>query len=145
MRFSQRWQGRLRLCAAATLAGLSAVGLVGCLNTDVQEPVQITTVSNRADLVSGGNVMVQITLPPSTKVDGLVVTVDGRDVSSAFSTDSSGRVRGVVTGLAVGNNTITAATATAGAAALVVTNAPRHGPVMSGASWAPPTPCFCLR
>ncbi len=140
MRLSQPWQAAGRRCAAATLGAFAALGLVGCLQSEDLQPVQITTVNNRADLVSGGDVMLEITLPPAAKAEGLQVTVDGRNVTSAFATDSSGRLRGVVTGLAVGTNTIAAGTASASLATLVVTNAPRHGPVMAGALV---TPFYC--
>ena len=61
----------------------------------------------------------------------------GRDVSSAFRLQANGTYKGVVTGLADGPNVITASTLNTRPAALTVTNAPRHGPVFSGAQIKP--------
>lgn len=120
--------------------GLTGLGMTGvavalamtACGGNQAEPVEIRTLSNRADLVSGGDVMLEIVLPPNGTAQGLSVTVDGRDVSSAFREVGGGRLRGVVTGLAVGNNVITANTQNTRPASLTVTNAPRHGPVLSG-------------
>ena len=123
----------------ALVGPLALFTVAGCGSHDA-EPVEIRTVSNRADLVSGGDVLLEIVLPPNGVAQGLSVTVDGRDVSSAFREVASGRIRGVVTGLTVGNNVITASTQNTRAASLTVTNAPRHGPVLSGAQV---TPFYC--
>src|SRR5690606_272882 len=58
---------------------------------------------------------------------------------------SDGRVTGLITGLSEGDNVITARTGNTEPARLVITNAPRSGPVLSGAHIEPfycavPTP-----
>ncbi len=73
--------------------------------------MQIKTLSNRADLVSDGDVLVRIELPASANAASLKVDVDGRDVSSAFAppaANTSGAVTGLVTGLKAGANVLTA-------------------------------------
>jgi hypothetical protein len=94
--------------------------------------VEIRTLSNRADLISGGDALVEIALPEGGSLEGLKVEVDGRDVTAAFAQRSDGRITGLVTGLAEGPNQIRASTANTKAAQLTVTNAPRSGPVLSG-------------
>ena len=47
-----------------------------------QGGVEIKVLSNRADLVSGGDALVEIVLPGSAAATELRVYVDGRDVSS---------------------------------------------------------------
>ncbi len=64
----------------------------------------IRTLSNRADLVSGADALVEIVLPVGTSATGLKVDVGGRDVSDPFAQRANGRVLGVITGLANGNN-----------------------------------------
>ena len=118
--------------AAALLAGLGACG-----SGDKPVPVEIRTLSTRADMVSGGDALVEVVLPVGASAVGLKVDAGGRDVSSAFSIGSDGRVRGLVTGLADGDNLIVAQTDSVGAATLTVTNSPRHGPVFSGAQTKP--------
>ena len=121
-----------RLLAVGALAALG-----GCWTTTA-DPVEIRTVSNRPDLVSGGDVLVELVLPATAA--GLSVKVNGRDVTSAFAMSSGGRMLGLVSGLNVGTNVITALADSADVGTLTVTNAPRHGPVLSGAQI---TPYFC--
>ena len=126
---------RIALALGLTAVALSA--LVACTGSDKAAPVEIRTLSNRADLVSGGDVMVEIVVPTGYSSAGLKVEVGGRNVSSAFAVGSDGRITGIVTGLVVGDNTIVAQTDSTSAAVLTVTNAPRHGPVISGAQIKP--------
>jgi hypothetical protein len=93
--------------------------------------------NNRADLVSGGDAMVEIVLPAGAAAAGLKVDVDGRDVSSAFAARADGRVTGLLTGLAEGDNIVSASATGASAARLTITNASRGGPVISGAQTVP--------
>ena len=123
---------------AATAVGIAA-GLASCSDEGAGVP-EIRTVSNRADMVSGGDAMMEIMLPARAEINGLKVTAGGRDVSSAFTVTSTGRILGLVTGLGTGPNTITASTFSTDTAVLTVTNAPRQGPVISGASI---TPFYC--
>ncbi len=122
--------------ALSCLAAAAALTLAGC-NDYEADPVEIRAVSNRADMVSGGDVTLEIVLPSGGSTQGLQVDVGGRDVSSAFRLQANGSYRGVVTGLADGPNVVTASTLNTRPAALTVTNAPRHGPVFSGAQIKP--------
>ena len=110
---------------------------LGACSSEKPEAAQLQTLSNRADLVSGGDVLVEVVLPAGATAGGLSVQVDGRDVTPAFRVGSDGRVLGVVTGLKSGANTLTAKTDSTATGMLMVTNAPRHGPVMSGAQITP--------
>ncbi len=128
-----------RTLLAGSLA-LAAAALLSACNDDNDVPVEIKTLSNRADLVSGGDVTVEVLVPTGLVSTGLRVEVGGRDVSAAFSAAGTGRYVGLVTGLAVGDNTLVAYTDGTSAAALTVTNAPRQGPLLSGAHI---TPFYC--
>ncbi|MBC7470081.1 MAG: hypothetical protein H7322_12215, partial [Ramlibacter sp.] len=88
-------------------------------------------------MVSGGDALVEVVLPAGASASALKVDVDGRDVSSAFAVRADGRVTGLVIGLANGNNVLSASADGATAAKLLVTNAPRGGPVYSGAQVVP--------
>src|SRR5438128_2601791 len=105
-------------------------------------PIQIRTLSNRADLVSDGQALVAITLPKRAKASRLSVTVGGRDVTSAFTHRRHGRLEGVVDGLALGRNRLTASAPGARAARLTITNHPDGGPVFSGPQ---AQPRFCQK
>ena len=128
------------------LYGIAAVitlgGLAGCGSdsSGTRDAVQIRALSNRADLVSGGNAYVEIVLTDLQGVGGLSVNVDGRDVTSAFAIRSDGRMKGIITGLANGDNVVTA-TVPSGlgsqAVRLTITNHPIGGPVISGTQIQP--------
>jgi hypothetical protein len=98
---------------------------------DNGDPVQVRALSTRADLVSGGDVLIEVLVPAGTDLDAVEVTVGGRNVSDAFHAGGPG-LRGLVTGLPDGKSTITATLAGGSGARLVVTNAPQGGPVFSG-------------
>ncbi|HEY9414697.1 MAG TPA: DUF6351 family protein [Pseudonocardia sp.] len=96
----------------------------------------IKVLSNRADLVSGGDALVQVALPTGTAPAKVRVDVDGRDITSSFAMRADGTYAGLVTGLALGHNVLTARTP-GGGARLTITNHPSGGPVFSGPQLQP--------
>jgi hypothetical protein len=70
--------------------------------------LQIKTLSNRADLISGGDALVEIVLPPRASPGDLRVRVGRRDATSAFAVRAGGRILGVIDGLAEGKNRVVA-------------------------------------
>ena len=128
-------------------AGALAVAVLAACSSDAKlDNLEIRTLSNRADLVSGGDVLVQIVPPEGAEAgSGLVVRVGTKDVTSAFARRADGRITGLVTGLADGDNIISAQMDLTKLAQLTVTNSPRSGPIISGAQIKPfycatPTP-----
>jgi hypothetical protein len=106
--------------------------------------LEIRTLSNRADLISGGDALIELvvtdrhhgaTLPaPGT----IHVTAGTRDVSSAFAVRGSGRIVGLVTGLAEGKTRVTAELGDDDdAVSLTITNHKLGGPVLSGPQVTP--------
>ena len=81
----QRWRSALALGELPP-----ADADFGC--PDAMAALRVQTVSNRADLVSGGEALVAVT-------EDAAVTVDGRDVTSAFARRPGGAFAGLVTGL----------------------------------------------
>ncbi|MFK7962558.1 MAG: DUF6351 family protein [Burkholderiaceae bacterium] len=138
--------------SALLLSGFVLSVLAACSSSDSDNAVsgsdiQVTTLSNRAELISGGDALVQVTVPGAAAsgsvtakaIVGLKVTVGDRDVTDAFVLEGD-KATGLVTGLAEGSNTVTASADGVGSTSLVVTNAPRGGPVLSGPQ---PTPYYC--
>ena len=144
---------RLGACALATMLLASCGGGGGAGGPDASAaraasirndntPFAIRTVNNRADLVSGGDALVEVTAPAGTIRSGVLkVTRNGVDVTSAFTETDQGTVVGLVTGLANGENVIEATVRGGPGAQLVVTNAPRQGPVLSGSTHVSPFHC----
>ncbi|WPG41015.1 DUF6351 family protein (plasmid) [Variovorax sp. EBFNA2] len=108
--------------------------------TPPPEPVVLTlrTLSSRPDMATGGDALVEVALPEGVAAADVRVTRNGDDVTSAFSPQPDGRaLRGLVAGLAVGENTLAATAGTRAAGKLAVTNHPLTGPVFSGPHLTP--------
>lgn len=88
-------------------------------------PPRITVLSNRADLISGGDALVAIDRRAAR------VTLNGSDVTSEF-TPRRGRLIGLVTGLAVGRNDLRARSRRGRSAHMTITDHPIGGPVFAG-------------
>jgi hypothetical protein len=121
------------LVAALAPAGLMAVTAPAGAATS---QVQISVLSGRADLVSGGDALVQVILPAGTDPARLRMDADGRSVTNDFAVRSDGRLLGVVTDLALGDNVLTARIP-GGGARITLTNHPLGGPIFSGPQLQP--------
>jgi hypothetical protein len=127
---------------AVTAACVILVGDVGCSSGDsatdlpdsvqLQTLVQLKTLSNRADLINGGDALVEAILHSGLSFRQLSILVDGRNVTSAFAVRADGRIVGVISGLAEGPNKVVARLNGRPAAALVITNHKIGGPVTTG-------------
>jgi len=116
---------RIQAMLAAALA-LAAGGAAAHSNDD---DLKIEAVSNRADLVSGGDVLLRVTLPRRTQG---VLSLNGRSVPGALHAALDGRgYLALVSGLVVGKNTVSVS-AGRHKAHLTVTNHPISGPIFSG-------------
>jgi hypothetical protein len=100
---------------------------------------EIRTVSTRPDLISGGDALVQITVPATLAANKLSVIVNGRDVSAAFRLAAQPNTMvGLVKDLPVGRSQIEAgAKGQKPAAQLTVINHPIGGPAMGGPHQSP--------
>lgn len=96
----------------------------------------IRILSNRADLVSGDDVLVEIRVPEGVAAADLRMQLNGSDVTGQFAQTSEGNMQGLVTGLELGKNTITADWPGSNAEAEVI-NHPNGGPVFSGPQLQP--------
>src|SRR5258706_6344362 len=124
---------------AALVVGLAAVsGLTPAARAaKVTVTLQIKVLSNRADLISGGDALVEVVLPPRTDPQAVRLDVDGRDVTAAFALRANGRFMGLVSGLKVGANVLSARSKGGSAAAITITNHPIGGPVFAGPQFQP--------
>ena len=134
------------------LAATAALAASGCdSNSSSSGPVppsqpvpQIKMLSNRADMISGGDALVEIVLPPGATAGALHVTVGppgkpemAKDMSDRFTARADGRLIGLVTGLAEGPNLVSADLGTGHGVFLKITNHKIGGPVFSGAQVKP--------
>src|SRR5918995_3557231 len=68
----------------------------------VQPPLEIKVLSNRSDLISGGDALVEIVIPARVATSSVTVDVGGRDVTGAFAVRGNGRFIGRLEGLVLG-------------------------------------------
>ena len=98
---------------------------------------ELVSLSNRSDLVSGGDALVQVVLPNRVDPSTVRVSLDGNDVTSTFAVRPNGAYEGVVTGLANGANDLMASMKNGPTVHLTITNHPSGGPVFAGAQVQP--------
>jgi hypothetical protein len=99
--------------------------------------VRIEVLSNRADLISGGDALVAVAVPPGADASRLRVAVGKHDVTAAFAVRADGRYLGRIEGLAIGENVVTAQLPDGRGAQISITNHPIGGPVFSGPQTKP--------
>jgi hypothetical protein len=93
--------------------------------------IRVAVLSGRPDMVSGGDALIEVTLPASVPASSAAISVDGQNVTAAFKSGStSGSLVGLVEGLRVGKNTVRATAGTA-SAQLELTDYPITGPIFS--------------
>src|SRR4030095_10705210 len=132
--------------------------LSGCLVTVLFAPeaephplnFEIVTLSNRADVISGGNALVEVRVPKTVPLKKVTLWLNGHQVTAAFQTDEAARtMRGVLTGLVGGEKEFLADSNGNGngrpRATLRITNHPVGGPILLGSQTTPwicatPTP-----
>ncbi|MDX6197245.1 MAG: hypothetical protein QOJ79_396 [Actinomycetota bacterium] len=115
---------------AALYAGIGLSAAATAAEPAGPPSVVLSTLSNRADLVSDGDALMEVALAAPTTA--LRVLAGDRDVTSAFAASDPLHYVGVVDGLAVGPNVITARTDEGGGAQLTVVNHDVRGPIFSG-------------
>ena len=127
------------LVAAALAVPLAPVsGSLAASPTErAPRPLVVTVLSNRADLVSGGDALVAVELPTRLDPGAVEVLVGEPDVTDRFAVRRNGRFEGLLTGLAVGRNVVQRDRARGTPAGTVITNHPNGGPVFSGPQLAP--------
>ena len=129
---------RAVVLATAVLALVSVPAAVGRPLAGTADPPgnggqpHIVVLSNRADLVSGGNALVEVVLPNRIDPSTVRVSLNGQDVTSAFAVRSNGSFEGLVTGLDVGKNDLMATMRQGPTVHLTITNHPSGGPVFAG-------------
>lgn len=98
--------------------------------------LEIRVLSNRADLVSEGDARIAVSAARGVRLRSVKVFVGERNVTGRFALRPSRRFEGIVRGLRVGRNVVTAK-AGRHTARVVVTNHPKGGPIFSGPHHGP--------
>ena len=91
---------------------------------------EITVLSNRADLISGGDALVSIDLVANVRA--VKVELNGSNITSSFDVRANGRFEGLVTGLVQGDNLLRVRPGNGVGRSITIKNHPIGGPVFSG-------------
>jgi hypothetical protein len=130
------WQAASAAIAVAALASCGGGGGGGQPEVrppQASGPLVLKTLSNRADMISDGDALVEVVLPGNMNAANVVLDLNGADVTSQFARRANGRVLGVLTGLRLGENLLTAKVRDSNAGArLAITNYARGGNIFAG-------------
>jgi len=134
-------------CMKSSFLAFGAVLLATAQAGEGPSNFEIVSLSNRADLISGGDALLEVRVPKNVPLNKVRLSLNGHDVTGAFTANASARtLRGVVSGLVEGRNDFAAGESHGGREArLVITNHPIGGPVLLGSQTQPwicatPTP-----
>src|SRR5262245_29305857 len=95
----------LRVLAALFVVLAGAISGPAAPSPAAAGQFEILTLSNRADLISGGDALVEVRVPNTVPLHQVTLWLNGHDVTDSFRTDAAARtMRGVVTGLEDGQN-----------------------------------------
>jgi Tannase-like family of unknown function (DUF6351) len=119
------WRAAAVAAICATFAGAHALA-------QSANRLTLQVLSSRPELVSGGDALIKI----AGATGSPAVTVDGKDVSAAFKSDTKGGWIGLVAGLKDGDNRLVAK-AGGSEAALTLTNHPRNATLFAGPQQTP--------
>jgi hypothetical protein len=126
---------RLRLCF---VTGILATVVVGPSPVAARRPrssagkPRIEILSDRADLISGGDALVAVLLPQGSQPSEVRMTLGGRNVTPEFAQRANGLYEGLLTGLSNGRNVLRASLPGGPHAKATIINHPIGGPVFSG-------------
>jgi Tannase-like family of unknown function (DUF6351) len=120
------------LCACALV-----LALVRITANAADQKFHITVLSSRPEMVSGGDALVQVAVPPGAALDQPMIRLNGQDVSPMFDPDAAAHaLTGLVTGLNAGENILEVFADKKGngrpADQLRLKNYPITGPIFSG-------------
>ena len=114
---------------------LAVVALVtgACSSAETAgESARVQTLSARPDMITGGDVLVRVELPPGVSADAVSVQVAHRDVSGQFRASGEGALEGLVTDLSPGPSLLSVSIEDSVPVQLQLVSHPVTGPVFSG-------------
>jgi len=141
-----RYSRILRLLGCVLVAG-GLSGLLPAARADTNQGINITTLSSRPDIVSGGTALVRVGAPSGVPLTALTVLLNSENVTSAFQPEASGNsLLGLVQGMPLGRNKLIAEVLgprnqIVFSARLTLTNYPITGPIFSGPQ---EQPFYCM-
>jgi len=141
------------ICPDRTTLAIAFVCVLGCFSSSnafaqSAAKLEIRILSSRPDLVSGGDALVEVKAPDGVSLGQITLTLNGKTITSQLKESSdTGSFRGVISGMAVGDNILRATLKSDGKSSgksgksvqanLAVKNYPITGPILSGPHLTP--------
>jgi hypothetical protein len=119
----------------AVLASASAVVALmtwGAGGAEAAGTLSVGVLSNRADVISGGDALVAVTLPRGVNPASVTVSLNGSNVTGEFALRENGSYEGLLSGLQLGGNVVKAEAPGSASGQATVVNHAIGGPVFSG-------------
>jgi hypothetical protein len=138
---------RLSRFLAFVLIAVLFSGLPAAARANTNQGINITTLSSRPDIVSGGTALVRVSVPSGVPLTALTLLLNSQDVTGAFQPEASGNsLLGLVQGMPLGRNQLIAEVLgprnqVVLSARLTLTNYPITGPIFSGPQ---EQPFYCM-
>ena len=99
----------------------------------VDSGISLSTISTRPWLVTGGDVLAEVSVKEGVDASQLAITMAGEDITAQFQPVDNNRLQALLTDLPLGDSTLAASLGEgAGSEALAITNFPITGPIISG-------------
>lgn len=136
MKSCNAWSSTVIFAVAFGLAGCGGSSS-GAVSGPSSAAPTIKVLSNRADLISGGDALVEVDPPAGVPLSALRVAVNGQDVTSRFAIGANGKFMGLVDGLGDGSNTLVAGGKGLANASVTLVNHPQGGPLIAGPQLEP--------
>jgi Tannase-like family of unknown function (DUF6351) len=122
----------MREKVAVLAASVACLVILGAGSAQAATTLPVHVLSDRANLISGGDALVSIDLPRTVQPSTVKVTVGSTDVTSQFAVRPNHSYEGLVTGLALGTNVLKAEAPGGLSGQATIVNHPIGGPVLSG-------------
>jgi len=129
----ERFCSLMLLCALLSACGIGREGLTEAGVAQAESSLKISVLSNRPDLVSGGDALIQVITPDNIPP---TLSLNGKAVDIQLSATGKGVFMGLLQGLRDGENLVRANAASL-AKEITIRNAPIHGPVFAGPQLQP--------
>src|ERR1700685_1602176 len=102
MRIS-RYNSRMTRITLRSSAALLACAAIAYSAPPARSTFQITSLSNRPDMISGGDVLLRVDVPENVPLAQAIVKLNGTDVTASFKADApehslTGLVKGLKNG-----------------------------------------------
>jgi hypothetical protein len=121
---------RAKALLAATVVGALLVAVTD--GAQAAGSLSVRVLSDRANLISGDEVLSTVVLPGGLDPTSVTVTLNGTPVTSQFAMRPNGSFEGLVTGLQPGSNVLRAEAPGATGGQITIVDHPIGGPVVAG-------------